>query len=107
MIGQPVPLPAAAFGLFEVPETNDRFWLNAMQTVRRRNNVPASKQWKTMSVAEQATLLVGMQVLLTQYLDYIGDKVDKNNRFIGNDYNAQLRQPTENFGVSPFRISHS
>lgn len=91
-------MPAAAFGLFEVPETNDRYWLNAMNTVRRRNGVDASVRWKDMTVPQRATLMVGMQVLLTQYLDYIGDKTDRNSRFIGNDYNAALRQPSENFG---------
>ena len=81
-----------------MPETNDRYWLNAMNTVRRRNGVDASVRWKDMTVPQRATLMVGMQVLLTQYLDYIGDKTDRNSRFIGNDYNAALRQPSENFG---------
>lgn len=100
MVNQRVPLPASAFGLFEVPNTNDRYWLNAMDVVMDRIDIPKGSRatLSEMPIQQQAAILVSMQVLLTQYLDYIGDRVDRNNRFVGNYYKPGLRQACENFG---------
>lgn len=97
MVDRQVPLPVAAFTLYEIPETSVAYWDNALDVVLARRGI---SDYASQPLAEQAAIMVSMQSLLVQSLDYMGDKADRNKRTIeGNiSYNAMLRQPCENFG---------
>jgi hypothetical protein len=74
-----VPLPADAFLRFECPKSNVRFWDNALKTVLERDDMHI-EDMKHMSLTNKARVFAEIQVYVTQYLDYIGDKVDENVR---------------------------
>ena len=117
MASPSIPLPAAAYVKFEIPETNLKFWENALNTVLTRENM-TTHDFQRMDNDQKARLMVLVNVYLTQYFDYvgkkklslrprsasftshnslfIGDTVDRNNRH--EQYQARLRQGYENFG---------
>lgn len=90
-----IPLPAAAYAKFETPETNLKFWENAFQTVMDRDGLSVH-QYDDLDFSEKARTMVLVNTYLTQYLDYISDTVDRNNRHF--EYQARLKQGFENFG---------
>lgn len=90
-----VPLPVFAYGKYEVPQSNARFWDNALEVVlKRENRTPDS--YHHMSHVRQAQTMALVTVYVAQYLDYISDEVDRNNRY--NKYKEQLKSGYENFG---------
>lgn len=119
MMGGKVPLPAAAYCMYEIPDSNVEFWDNALEVVLDRENKSVARDYPKMDIAGKARVMVEVQVLFTQYLDYIGDKVDKNKtnqgtkkiggdwvnpahssncKSCGKSYDPRLRVPCENFG---------
>lgn len=114
------PVPAAGYCMFKVPESNVHFWRNNLETVlAREDKTIADMRAMTGNegLKQKARIWAEMMVLETQYLDYIGDKIDKNKRFtpdgkIGANaeemmrmYKPSLRTGCENFGDALFCLS--
>ena len=90
-----VPLPAVAFVVAEVPESNDHYWVNALKTVMSRDGLKMA-DWHRLNIKGKARATIHTICYEAQYLDYIGDTLDRNVR--GKRYNPQLVTPCENFG---------
>ncbi len=107
-----MPLPAVAFLLAEVPTSNDHFWVNALSTVMSRDDLKI-EDWNRLNIKGKARATIHTLCYEAQYLDYIGDTVDRNTtrksvptggnsrygigaRYV--PYNPQLVTPCENFG---------
>jgi hypothetical protein len=91
MIKREAPLPAAAFFMCQVPDSNRRFWTNALDVVLAREG-QVVHDVDRMTLQEQARVMADLNCLLIQGMDYIGDEVDQNKRaiaaspgFIGKD----------------------
>lgn len=89
------PLPVMAYAKFEVPESNGRFWDNALEQVMKRQSLSTDAYWK-MGHAGKADTLARVSVYMAQYMDYISDEVDRNMR--NEHYNRALKSMFENFG---------
>lgn len=89
------PLPAAAYVLSEVPKSNLAYWDNAYTTVMKRDELKP-QEWSRLNLAGKARATILTVTYMAQYLDYIGDTIDRNVR--GQRYQRQLVEPTENFG---------
>lgn len=70
------PLPAVAYVLAETPKTNTLYWENAFENVMRRDNA----KWNRLTLEGQARATVLMISYCAQYLDYVGDTIDRNVR---------------------------
>lgn len=90
-----IPLPAAAYMRYEIPETNQAFWDNAFKTVMERDGLSVH-DFDALSQDDKASMMIKTNVFLVQYLDYISDTVERNNRH--SLYQARLKQGYENFG---------
>lgn len=90
-----VPLPAVAYVLSETPKTNDHYWENAFTTVMARDDLKP-EDWERLNMTGKARATINMISYIAQYMDYIGDTVDKNQK--GKRYDPNLIQPYENFG---------
>ena len=90
-----IPLPAAAYMRYEIPETNAAFWDNAFKTVMERDDMTVH-DFEHLSLDEKAATMAKVNVFLVQYLDYVSDEVDRNNRH--QRYQNRLKQGFENFG---------
>jgi len=92
MLKANAPLPAAAYFMCQVPDSNRRFWTNALDVVLAREG-QVVHDVDRMTLQEQARVMADVNCLLIQGLDYIGDTVDQNKRaiaaapgFIGKSY---------------------
>ncbi len=107
-----MPLPAVAFLMGEIPESNDHYWVNALGTVMSRDGLKI-EDWNRLNIKGRARATIHTLCYEAQYLDYIGDTVDRNtvrksvptesNARYGvgaryTPYNPQLVTPCENFG---------
>jgi hypothetical protein len=79
----------------ETPKSNDHYWENAFTTVMDRDGL-RPKDWERLNMTGKARAAVGTVCYIAQYLDYIGDTVDKNVK--GRRYDKNLVVPYENFG---------
>ena len=70
------PLPAVAYVLSETPMTNSTYWVNAHENVMRRDNA----KWDALTLEGKARATILMVSYCAQYLDYVGDKVDRARR---------------------------
>lgn len=73
-----VPLPAVAYVLAETPISNTTFWVNAHENVMRRDNA----KWEQLTLEGKARATILMISYCPQYLDYVGDKVDRARRHV-------------------------
>lgn len=89
-----VPLPAALFVMFEVPEINVLFLENAVDRVMAREGW-TKEEFPHLSRAEQCEILKSVVCYVAQYMPYIGDTVDMNTRHAR--YNKALKKGCENF----------
>lgn len=89
------PLPAAAYVLSEIPKSNIGYWCNAYETVMKRDELNP-KEWNRLNLVGKARATILTITYMSQYLDYIGDSIDRNVR--GQAYQKELVEPTENFG---------
>jgi hypothetical protein len=89
------PLPAAAYVLSEIPKSNIGYWCNAYETVMKRDELNP-KEWNRLNLVGKARATILTITYMAQYLDYIGDSIDRNVR--GQAYQKELVEPTENFG---------
>lgn len=107
MINQAAPLPAAAYFICQVPESNLRFWTEGLDDVLKRKGLVVH-DLDRMTLQEQADVMVTLNCRLTWALDYIADINDGNKRavratpgFIGatvaRPYNTALVDNGENF----------
>lgn len=90
-----IPLPAAAYTKYEIPVTNELFWKNAFSRIMIRDNLSVH-DFHNLNIDGRARATVLTVVYPVQYLDYISDTVERNNRHW--KYQAQLKQGYENFG---------
>ena len=91
-----IPLPAAAYMRYEIPETNQAFWDNAFKNVMERDGMSVH-DFPNLSLDDKAATMVKINVFLVQYLDYISDTVERNTRH--GKYQARLKEGYENFGT--------
>lgn len=96
------PLPAASYVLAEIPKTNDLFWENAYKVCMRRIGMKP-EEWNRLSLVGKADMACKVVCYLPQYLDYIGDTIDKNAP--GKSYQRSLVIPCENFGDALATVS--
>ena len=75
-----VPLPAAAFMLFQTPRSNLLFWTNIVEVCLRRDGQNVNDVLM-MNTTQKARLMVESCCAVVQALDYIGDLFDQNKRF--------------------------
>lgn len=75
-----IPMPAAAFILYETPKSNQAFWSNALEVVMRRDGHLLS-DWSRLDVEEKAQVMKEVICYLPQALPYKSDSIDKNTRF--------------------------
>ncbi len=75
-----VPLPAAAFMLFQTPRSNLFFWTNIVEVCLKRDGRNVNDVLM-MDLTQKARLMVEAVCALVQALDYIGDLFDMNKRF--------------------------
>ncbi len=102
-----IPLPAAAFFLYKELPSNRLFWENNLKTVLSREGLSVHNV-DGMDLVDRARVMVEICVSYAQYLDYIGDSVDPNRRFIrgpggtcsscGRNYDPRLVKGCERFG---------
>ena len=103
------PLPSSAYVLAEKPKTNTKYWENVFENVMRRDN----SKWSRLNLEGQARATVLMLAYCAQYLDYVGDTIDRNVRKVENGkkcglyhdkrsgnfvYSKNLVEGYENFG---------
>lgn len=79
------PLPAVAFVMGEIPETNAAFWHNAFHTSMARDKLVTS-DWDRLNVKGKARTTAQMIVQLVQSYDYVSDTVDTNVRTDSSGY---------------------
>ncbi len=89
------PLPAVSYVMSEVPRSNDHYWENAFLTVMDRDGLTADN-WNRLNIKGKARASVHTVCYIAQYLDYIGDTLDKNQK--GSKFDQSLVIPCENFG---------
>lgn len=89
------PIPAIGFVMSETPKSNEGYWLNASRTVLVRDGLTAD-DWKRLNMAGKARATILTICYAAQYMDYVGDTVDRNTRF--SEYDKRLVAPCENFG---------
>lgn len=89
------PLPAVAYVMSETPKSNDHYWENAFTVVMDRDGLKP-EHWERLNMTGKARAAVNTVCYIAQYLDYIGDTVDRNVK--GSRYDPRLVQPYENFG---------
>jgi hypothetical protein len=75
-----MPLPAAAFMLYEVPKSNEQFWQTGFRMVMRRDG-HALSDWHHLDIGEKAQVMKETICYVPQYLPYKGDTINKNTRF--------------------------
>lgn len=75
------PLPAAAYFICQVPESNLRFWTEALDDVLKRKGL-VTHDLDRMTLQEQADVMVTINCRLTWALDYIADINDGNRRAV-------------------------
>ena len=91
---QGIPLPAAAFMLYEVPKSNDAFWVNAFaQVMARDGHIPSD--WAGFNWATKTQVMKEVICYLPQYLPYKSDEADRNTRFA--TYVKSLKTGIEDF----------
>jgi hypothetical protein len=90
-----VPLPAVAYIMAETPKSNDLYWENAFITIMKRDSLKP-EDWERLNIIGKARVGVLVVCYLTQYLDYIGDTVDRNVK--GKKFDPNNVKPYENFG---------
>lgn len=90
-----VPLPAVAYVISETPKSNDHYWENAFITTMKRDSLKP-EDWERLNITGKARASVNMVSYVAQYLDYIGDTVDRNVK--GRKYDPNNVKPYENFG---------
>jgi hypothetical protein len=76
------PLPAAAYVMAETPRSNSRFWLNAYQTVMKRDGL-RPEEWSRLNMEGKARTMALVASYLPQYLDYVSDTVVRNTGIQG------------------------
>ena len=91
-----VPLPFFALAKYETPESNVGFWNNALEVVMKREN-QRPEDYMRMDHTHQSKVMALLNCFVAQYLDYIGDHVDRNTRF--KKYNSTLKVGAENMGA--------
>ena len=89
------PLPAFAYVMGETPESNTLCWKNTFKIVMKRDDMEPS-DFKRLSKVGKARVMALMMCCLTQYLEYIGDTIDKNTK--RKKYLASRVVGCENFG---------
>lgn len=89
------PFPAVAFVMSETPKSNDHYWENAFTVVMDRDGLKP-EHWERLNDVGKARAAVNTVCYIAQYLDYIGDTVDKNVK--GSRYDKNKVVPYENFG---------
>lgn len=89
-----VPLPAFGFLFYEVPKTNERFWINGVNIVLDREGW-TTKDWPHLSVNERGEVFKALACLVAQHMPYKGDDIDANDR--KTRYNQALKVGCENF----------
>jgi hypothetical protein len=97
-----VPLPAVSYTIVETPKADDGYWENAARTTMKRDGLDLDHDWHRLNLEGRARATILTIAYFAQYMDYIGDTVDKN---CGNSYDQQLVQPYENFGDALATIS--
>ncbi len=90
-----MPLPAVAFLMAEVPVSNDHYWENALTTVMARDGLKP-EDWHRLNIKGKARATIHALCYEAQYLDYIGDSVDRNAP--KKRYDPRNVTPCENFG---------
>jgi hypothetical protein len=108
MLKKDAPLPAAAYFMCKVPNSNRFFWTNALDVVLARQ-AQTTHDLERLPVQGQARVMADLNCYLIQGLDYMPDIVDTNKRSItpaagfignnatGNGFAANLVAPGENF----------
>jgi hypothetical protein len=89
------PLPAVAFLMGEIPVSNDYYWHNALSVVLQRDDLDVT-DWYRLNIKGRARSVIHVLCYEAQYLDYIGDSVDRNTPT--GRYDPQKVTPCENFG---------
>jgi len=91
------PLPAVAYVMSETPESNTLCWKNTLKIVMKRDNLEP-EDFKRLSKIGKARIMALIICCLPQYLEYIGDTIDKNTK--RKKYLASRVVGCENFGDS-------
>lgn len=86
------PLPSSAYVLAETPKTNTNYWENVFENVMRRDN----SKWSRLNLEGQARATVLMLSYCAQYLDYVGDSIDRNVRKVDNGKKCGLFHDKKN-----------
>ena len=73
------PLPAIAYVMSETPISNTLYWKNVYNVIMKRDNLDKN-EWKRLSKNGKARVTGLMICYLSQYLDYIGDTIDRNTK---------------------------
>lgn len=89
----PYPLPSVAYLMYEIPKSNANYWINAFQTVMRRDGVESFRRLNKWGKARATILTI---CYAAQWLDYVGDTIDRNTKF--QRYARELVEAYENFG---------
>jgi hypothetical protein len=97
-----VPLPAVAYVMSETPKSNDHYWENAFATVMDRDGLRV-EDWNRLNDIGKARAAVNTVCYIAQYLDYVGDTVDRNVK--GRRYDPRRVMPYENFGDALAMVS--
>ena len=87
------PLPAVSYVMAETPKTNTLYWENAHDNIMKRDHA----KWEQLNKTGKARATVLMLAYCAQYLDYIGDQVDRAKRF---EKALKKLEGYENFGDS-------
>lgn len=72
------PLPAIAYVMAETPRIDTSFWVNAHETVMRREGA----KWDSLTTTGKARMTVLTVAYMIQYLDYVSDKVDHARKHV-------------------------
>lgn len=89
------PLPAVAFVMSETPESNELYWKNAFETIMARDDM-RPHDFRRLNKIGQARATILTLCYAAQYMDYVGDTIDRNRRYQA--FRRALVQSYENFG---------
>jgi len=90
-----VPLPSAAFVMYEIPDSSLPFWQNAFKVALDRHNI-SLRMFTRLSDPDKARCMLSTVTYVAQSLPYIGDHLNRNSR-VGR-YMKNLETSIENFG---------